>query len=171
MRAIAAFLLILVNFLLQSTFLSWFSFGGIIPNLLLILTATVGFMIGRKYGLFVGFFSGLLVDIFFGPVIGIYALIYMYIGYINGSFKRVLFHRDFKLPLLLIIASDLLYSHLCYLFLFFIKGQFHYSSYLMSVILPEVVYTTVIACILYPFFKFVFDKIEEFEKKAEESGV
>lgn len=171
MRIVASIIIVVINFLLQSTFFSRFSFGGIVPNLLLITTASIGFLIGRKYGLYVGFFAGLLVDIFFGPIIGIYALLYMYIGYINGSFKKILFSRDFKLPLVLIVASDLLYAHLCFLFLFVLKGQFHYMSYLKSVILPEVVYTTVIACVLYPIVKLIFDKIEDFEQKAEESSV
>ena len=38
-----------------------------------------------------GLICGLLVDIFFGDVIGLYALIYMYIGFFSGLFKKM-FH-------------------------------------------------------------------------------
>ncbi|MGN0304685.1 MAG: rod shape-determining protein MreD, partial [Lachnospiraceae bacterium] len=63
-------------FLLQCTIFRSLNFGGIIPNLMIIVTASYGLMRGRKSGLLVGFFSGLLVDIFFGSLIGFYALLY-----------------------------------------------------------------------------------------------
>ncbi len=166
MRIIASGVFCIVSFILQSTLFSQFNIGGIVPNLLLIVTATIGFIIGRKYGMVTGFVAGLLTDIFFGSVIGFYALMYMYIGYLNGTFKKILYPGDFKLPLLLIVGSDVIYSHAVYFFMFFIQGQFHYAFYLKKVILPEVVYTTVIACILYPIMKFFFNKIDKWEQKV-----
>ena len=54
---------IILCFLLQSTVFHSLSLGGIIPNLMIILTASYGFMRGRKSGTFIGFFSGLLMDV------------------------------------------------------------------------------------------------------------
>ena len=51
------------------------TFANISPNLLIIAVSSFGFMRGRKEGMWVGFFCGLLIDIFFGNLIGIYALI------------------------------------------------------------------------------------------------
>ena len=68
---------IIICFLLQSTVFQRLSFVSISPNLLIVVTAAFGFMRGRKEGLFVGFFCGLLMDVFFGPVLGIYALLYL----------------------------------------------------------------------------------------------
>ena len=58
-------------------------------------------MRGRKTGMFVGLFSGILMDTFFGfgGLLGLYALIYMLIGYINGLFKRLFYDEDSKPPL------------------------------------------------------------------------
>ena len=64
-RKILVGILILLCFLLQCTVFHALSFGGIIPNLLIILTSSYGFMGGRKSGMATGFFSGLLLDIFF----------------------------------------------------------------------------------------------------------
>ena len=58
-------LLIIGSFVLQTTFFQALSFGGIVPNLMIVLTASYGFMRGKKAGLLTGFFSGLLCDIFF----------------------------------------------------------------------------------------------------------
>ncbi len=109
------------------------------------------------------------MDIYFGNIIGFYALIYMYIGFADGMFKKILYAGDFKLPFGLIVASDIVYGHACYLFMFLIKGDFRYLYYLKSVILPEVVYTSVIACILFPLMKLVFGIIHKHFVEAEEN--
>ncbi len=154
---------------MQSTLLSQFTIGGIAPNLLIIIVATVGFIHGNKFGMITGFAAGLILDIYFGSVIGLYAMIYMYIGYINGLFKKILYEGDFKLPFGLIIASDLLYGHICYVCMFLIKGDFRYLYYLRSVILPEVVYTSVIACVLFPFMKLIFGITQKIFVEEEET--
>ena len=100
-------LLIIGSFVLQTTLFQALSFGGIVPNLMIVLTASYGFMRGKKAGLLTGFFSGLLCDIFFGSVIGLNALIYMYIGYLNGQFHHIFYPDDIKLPLISIFVSDL----------------------------------------------------------------
>lgn len=167
MREFISGLLLIIGFLLQSTLFSQFTIGGIEPNILIILVATVGFLVDSKNGLILGFFAGLLTDIFFGSVIGIYAIIFMYIGYMNGFFKKVLYSKDYKLPIGLIAISDVLFGHLCYVTMFLIKGDFHYTYYLMSVILPEVIYTSVIACLLYPLLHTIYQKIEKYEERID----
>ena len=79
-RKITVFIIIAVCFLLQTTLFQALSFASISPNLLIIVTASFGFMRGKKEGLWIGFFSGLLLDIFSGSILGCYALLYMYMG-------------------------------------------------------------------------------------------
>ena len=62
-RKIVIALMILLCFLLQSTVFQALAIGSISPNLMIILTASFGFMGGRKEGMIVGFFCGLLEDI------------------------------------------------------------------------------------------------------------
>ena len=64
-RGIVAAILILVCFILQCTVFRAIDFGGIVPNLLIILTSSFGFMRGERTGLVIGFFCGILSDIFF----------------------------------------------------------------------------------------------------------
>ena len=147
-RKLAVFLIIAICFLLQSTFFQALAFASISPNLLIVVTSSFGFMRGRKEGMWIGFFCGLLLDIFFGSVIGFYALIYSYIGYVNGFFRKMFFPDDIKLPLILIALSDFSCNVMVYLFLFFLRGKFRFNYYLLHIILPELVYTILITIVL-----------------------
>mgnify|MGYP003496134817 CR=1 FL=1 len=154
-------MLVIFCFLFQNTVFNALSFGDIGPNLLIIVTAVFGFMHGKKSGLLVGFFSGLLMDVFFGNVLGFYALIYMYIGFANGFFRKIFFRDDIKLPLVLILSSDIAYSILVFLLLFVLRSRFHFSFYFLHVIIPEAVYTILVSMALYPFILWLSKKTED----------
>ena len=104
------FLTVVVCFLLQSTVMDLISIGSVTPNLMLVLCVSMGLMRGRKSGLWTGFLSGLLVDLFFGSIFGFYALIYMYIGYLSGYAHRIYYDDDVKVPMFLTAGADLLYN-------------------------------------------------------------
>ena len=165
-RKFAVFVIITVSFLLQSTLFQTLSFASISPNLLIVVTSSFGFMRGRKEGMWTGFFCGLLLDIFFGSVIGFYALIYAYLGYINGFFRKMFFPDDIKLPLILIAVSDFSYNLLVYLFLFFLRGKFRFYYYLVHIMLPELVYTILVTIILYFIILRINQKLEKIERRS-----
>lgn len=149
-RKIITALTILILFILQSSVFSRLDFGGIVPNLMIILTASYGFMRGEKSGIVIGFFCGLLTDIFFGDLLGAYALIYMYVGYFNGKFSYIFFPEDINLPITLIAVSDIFYGLICYVFLFMMRGRFNFPYYFLHIIIPEMIYTIVVTIVFYP---------------------
>lgn len=165
-RIITLALLILVSFLLQTTLFHFFEFAGVVPNLLLILTMSFGLMRGRKEGLLVGFFCGLLADIMFGFAIGPYAMLYMYIGYVNGLFQKRFYPDDIKLPMLLIGGSDIIYNLFVYLVMFLLRSRFHFIYYLKAIIIPELVYTMVVSIFIYIALLKINQKLEVFEKRS-----
>lgn len=165
-RFIITALLIFVCFIMQCTVFHVLAFGGIVPNLLIVLTASFGFMRGEKTGLLIGFFCGLLVDIFFGNSIGFYSLLYMYIGYMNGKFSAIFYPEDIKLPIVLILTSDCFYGLMCYVILFLLRSRFEFSYYFMHIILPEIVYTIVITIFLYPLILWINTGLERSELRS-----
>jgi rod shape-determining protein MreD len=169
-RNIILVLVILVGFVLQTTFFQTLNFGGISPNVLIIITAAYGFMYGRKYGMVVGFICGLLTDIFYGSVLGFYALVYLYIGAANGAFHSIFYQDDIKLPLALITASDFVYSFVCYVLLFLLRGRFNFLYYLKNIILPEMIYTIFVTLFLYPCI-LVLNREREDDKRGEHNIV
>ena len=84
----------------------------------------------------------------------------MYIGFLNGKFSRIFYPEDIKLPIALIITSDLSYGILCYILLFMLQGKFQFGYYFLHVILPEALYTIVVTMFLYPLILKVNEKME-----------
>ena len=164
-RKIVLFIIIAVCFILQSTVFQSLALANVAPNLLIIVVSAFGFMRGRKEGLWIGFFCGLLVDIFFGFYLGGYALLYMYIGYLNGFFQKRFYPDDIKLPMILIGSSDILCNLVTYIMMFLLRSRFHFWYYLTSVIIPEFVYTMVITIFLYFILLKINQSLEEHEKR------
>ena len=126
----------------------------------------IWFYARKERRLFVGFFAGLLLDVMFGSIIGFYALIYMYIGYMNGFFKRIFFPDEVKLPLALIAVSDFFCNLLIYFLLFWFRGRFSFGYYLLHTMLPELVYTMIVSVLLYFILLKVNEKLEAIERRS-----
>lgn len=165
-RKIIVTIVVILCFLLQCTLFQSLSIAFISPNLLIIITSAFGFMRGRKEGMLIGFFCGLLIDIFFGQTLGFYAMIYMYLGYFNGFFRKIFYPEDIKLPMLLISASDIICNLIVYFFQFLLRGKFAFQYYLMRIILPEWVYTIFVTVFLYFILLMINQKLEKEEKRS-----
>ena len=165
-RFLITAVIIIAAYLLQCTVFSSLGLAGIKPNLLIIITASFGFMRGSREGMLVGFVSGLLADIQFGDMIGFYALIYLLVGFINGLFQRLYFDEDIKLPLFLISMSEFLYGIIVYFLTYLLRSDFNFLLYLNKIILPELIYTIVITLGLYPLILFINHKLEAEEKRS-----
>ena len=171
LRKFIVAIFILVCFILQCSVFYSIAFAGIIPNLMIVLTSSFGFMRGEKEGLVIGFVCGLLSDVFYGDFLGFYAMLLMYIGYLNGKFSRIFYPEDIKLPIALIVTSDLSYGLICYVLMFMLRGRLQFTYYFTHVILPEAMYTIVITLFLYPLVLKVNEKLEAYEKRREQKFV
>ena len=164
-RKIVLFIIISICFVLQTTTFQTLSFANIAPNLLIIVVASFGLMRGKTEGMYIGFFSGLLIDIFCGFYLGIYALLYMYVGYLTGLFQKRFYPEDIKLPLLIISTSDLISNLIIYVILFLTRSRYDFGYYFVNVIVPELVYTTIITIFLYLLLLKINQKLEAYEKR------
>lgn len=142
-------LLIIAFFLFETTMPDSLRLAAIVPNLLLLLTFVSGFSSGKNTGMLTGFFCGLILDIFSEQAIGFNALIYMYIGYLNGCFHSQFFIDDIKLPLLLLSLSEVFYGIYSYVILFLLHRRLNFFEYVLYPIFPELIYTLVAAVFLY----------------------
>lgn len=146
---ILSFIVIIVCFLLQSTVFQALSLAGVVPNLLLIVTVAAGYMRGRKAGIYTGLACGLLIDICYGDIIGLFGLMYMVIGYLNGYAHKVYFRDDYTIPILLVASSDFLYGFFYYIIMFLLRNRLNIFFYIKRIILPELIYTVLVSIVLY----------------------
>jgi rod shape-determining protein MreD len=164
-RFIVVILEIIICFILQTTVFQWVALAHVTPNLLLILTVATGLMRGRTEGLTVGFACGLLIDFCYGDVLGLYALIYMLIGYLNGYSHRIFVKDDLTIPILLVGVSQFVYFFLFYVFEFLLKGKLNILFYLVRIGLPEIVYTVVVSIVLYKLLNIINMQIDRKEEE------
>lgn len=146
---ISMFLLLVACFLLQTTLFQYLKIANVLPNMILVVTAISGLMYGRKMGIFIGGACGLLLDLLYGSVVGISILIFVFIGYGNGSANKIYFKEDYVVPFAAIIASDFVYSILNYICNFLLRGRLHLLAYCRNIMMPEMIYTALVGSILY----------------------
>lgn len=157
-------LTIIIGYLLQVTLFQTLQLAQVGPNLLLIVTVSFALIRGKLEGAFIGFFCGLMIDIFFGQVVGFYTLIYMYIGYINGFVYQSFFRESLLIPTLMVAISNFFYSLIVYLVTFLLRGKLDFSFYLYRIIIPEIIYTTLLSLVVYRLILYINSKIEAHEK-------
>ena len=165
-RVIFYVLAVLICFLLQTAVFESFSLADVVPNVLLILTVTMGFIRGRKTGIVIGFVCGLLIDIYSGEVLGQYAVLYLLFGYANGWFHARFYEDEILLPIGLLAVNSLVYSFVIFFFFFALRGRFHFLTYLIHVMIPEAVYTGIVALILYKILLAISVRISDGEKRS-----
>lgn len=142
-------LLCFATALFQSSFASYMAAASIRPNFVVILTASFALMCGKGTGMAMGFATGLMLDLFSGGTVGFYAMIYTWIGFLAGYAYRIFYDDDIKTPLLLIAGADFLYGIYQYVGTFLLRGRIHFGFYLGRIIIPEVLYTVIMAVFVY----------------------
>ncbi len=152
------FVIILCCLVLQTSVLPFVALQGISPNLLIVVTASYGFMFGDRKGLAIGFVCGLLGDICFGPLIGFRAGVYAAVGFLSGKFQKVLYVEDLAFPLSLIAVCDLISGLLMYVFMFMLRNRLFFRTFLTKRMLPEMIYTIIAAVFLYPVLRVLYDR-------------
>jgi len=146
LNAVIGFLILM----LQSTVLRGIAIGGILPDLLLILTVSAAIVHGSEKGSLLGFIVGLMEDLLFFRILGFYALIYMMIGFLTGFLTRNLSRSLLLLPIAFCAVSSLLSGIFQFVFLRFMRGDIRLGYYLQNLILPELIYTVLLGVALYP---------------------
>lgn len=156
---------IMLCFLLQTVVFPFLDIGGITPNILLILTVATAYMQGQEKGLYMGLICGIIVDLIGGGLIGLYGIVYMAIGYVNGIAYKIYYHDDYVMPVFLIGLSNLFSGFMVYVFEFLLRGKLNLLFYARRIILPEMLYTVMVSIILYKLLNTIHHRLDHWVKK------
>lgn len=165
MRAFVVALLSIVFFILQTTYLQLIAVRGIVPNIIFVLLISYALIRGKIEGGLLGLWVGFLQDLFFGREIGLYMLIYGYSGYLAGYFQKHFYKDNYIIPLFIITGMNFLNNFLLYIFTYLIRGKTDLGFYFINIILPEMIYTSIISLFIYRGVLFVNNKLELREMK------
>ncbi|MDD3222245.1 MAG: rod shape-determining protein MreD [Clostridia bacterium] len=152
--------IVILAFFMQTGVFTHLALGGIVPNLFVICTASIGMIRGKTEGCVVGFFCGILMDALFAMYFGFYALVLAVLGYLTGYVKQIFYEEDMTLPIVIIGVADILYGIAVYLFSFLTRGRMDFPFYLGKIIIPETIYTLILAVFLYRLISWTNRRIE-----------
>jgi len=160
-RFIVYTLEILICFVIQSSMFHYVALDDIMPNLLLIVVASHAYMRGRIPGMLLGVFCGFLVVLMFGNyIVGLYALLYLLIGYLMGYTNRFYSSDDYTLPIIIVAVSEFIYKFFYYIFEFLLRGRLNFLFYLRRFIIPEIIYTVAVSVFLYKLLHMINKRLE-----------
>lgn len=148
-RKIANIVVIILAFAIQNCIFPFIPFLAASPNLMIILTFTFGFVYGRKEGMLYGLIAGILMDLFYSVPLGYFSLLFVWIGYINGTLSRYFYEDFIFLPLIMCSLNEIIYNIYIYFFRFLIRGKFDIIYYIRHMVIPEVVITLLFTLLLY----------------------
>ena len=109
-RGIAVLIQILLLYLMQTSVFTSFALAGVVPDLLLIPVVAIAFMRGSNKGMVTGFVCGLMIDLTYNSFLGLFALMYTFIGFLTGFANKIYDENDYTSPVILVSVSELLYN-------------------------------------------------------------
>lgn len=148
MKTRYVFLIALVNFIFQSTWLQFFRINGVLPNTSLILVVVFGALYGKREGLYMALFAGVFQDLFLSKILCINLLIYVIVAWIIGSFEESLFKDNFLTPLVITGVSTISY-HMIWLGVMYILRSNVDNNIIMKVVVLETILNGVISVFVY----------------------
>jgi rod shape-determining protein MreD len=115
--------LVVLAVAVQSTILAQVTLLGVIPQLVLVVVVSLAYLDGERVGVATGFAGGLLQDLLVrGSIAGLYALVYLLIGYGVGVFRQYATSDSVWTPVFTVALASIV-AELGYAGLSIILGQ------------------------------------------------
>ena len=166
-QIIISLCLVILAFAVQTGVFPLLPFLAVYPNLMVILTFSLGFIRGSRAGMAYGLVAGLLLDLSSGGPLGFHTLIFIWIGYLNGIGTKYYYEDYITLPLILSIFNGIWYSMYIYVFRFLIRGRLNLPYYFRNIMLPEIIFTAVTTLLIYRLFLSASRRVEDIGKRRD----
>ena len=152
-KAIINLSLILIGFILyflQANFFSWFTIGGIKPNLFVIYILFIGLFGNRSMGIIYGAIWGIFLDLLYETNVGINLTGLVLIGLLAILFNKN-FSKDSRITIMfMVFGTTIIFEVLTY----FIKYVLYATNIeilkFIEILVIEIIYNILITIIIYP---------------------
>jgi rod shape-determining protein MreD len=159
------FITFIIIYILQANLFSNLQIAGVVPNLFVIFILWIGLFANATSALIFGIIMGLSLDLIYGKVIGITAIMLCIIGYLGAYFDKN-FSKESKLKIIfMVIGATIIYELGYYALTGLIIGfDFEWLNFTRIVIF-EVIYNVLITILLYPLIQNLGYKVDRVFKK------
>jgi len=149
LRIIVTTVVVLINFILQTTLFQHLAIQSIFPNTALIIVVSYALLRGSKEGCIVGLCTGLLFDIFFGTAAGYYTLLFLGISYFTGRSQKNFYRENYLLPILFCAMAAGIFESIHFFTELVLRKDGDILFFLVKIFLPTIVYTAVVTIPIY----------------------
>ena len=167
-KVLSSLLVIVIAFVLQTTFFRAVALADVVPNLMLIVTVSYGYIRGRTHGMWIGLISGLMFDMMYESIIGLCGFSLMTIGFFIGYVKKIFFTDSILLPIVLMSMGDFAYCIYYYVTEFLLRGRLNFFFYFIHVILPELLYTIPVGIGVFYLIRLLDERIDRGVRRKED---
>lgn len=149
MRFIVTGLIMIADFILQTTVFDYIEIGGVKPNTFIIILVSFAILDGSLTGAIMGLIGGFAHDIFFSDIIGVNALIYMLLGYSIGFAHEKVYRDSLIVPVIITFISTIALGILTFIYTFFARFQIEFNVIFINKLFPEAVYNSILSIFIY----------------------
>jgi rod shape-determining protein MreD len=151
--------ILVIALALQSTLLARVTILGVIPQILLVVIVSLAYLQGERVGIVCGFFGGLMQDLLLtDSIIGLYAMVYLLIGFAVGSFRKYAPAESVWMPVFVVAAASAV-AEISYATLNIIMGQRWVSlMFTLKVASLVVLYNTLLTPFVFPLVRRIADR-------------
>ena len=154
----AVALVLLVNFILQSTVFQHISILGIMPDTALSIVVALGTLTDKRRGTIIGAAAGMMQDVVYGKPVGITALSYMLTGYIAGEYSGKVFKEHLVVPVVFTAGATLLKYFISIFFNYVLGVPTRLPVYIQHYIPVELIYNCAVSALLYRALYLVYNR-------------
>lgn len=156
MKTIIITLIIIANFILQSTVLQSIKILNVIPNISLILVVAFAINTDKNKSALIGFVIGILQDIIFGKFIGLNALIYMVAAYMISNINKNVFKENLAIPFIFTVITTIFYYAVGFLFIYFLGYKIEFLNLFKRMFVVELIYNSFLSFFVYTYISKIF---------------
>lgn len=149
-------IIIIVNFILQSTVFQHIAIFGVVPNTALIILVSIALIKGEKTGGIIGLIIGFLQDLFFSITLGPHAFVYFFVGYCIGKAEQKVYKDSMFIPIIFTAISTIAYYLLYYIIMYFLSKKVSFTFMFKNVGIKELVYNCILIIPIYKWFLKIF---------------
>jgi len=143
------FLIIVANFILQSTIFQAFKVNQVTANFTLVLVLMITIIYGIERGLFTAVFAGLFTDVFLSMAIGLNLFILVIIAFLMFLLGRPLFTGNKWTLVLLTVFSTIIYHLLYFFFMYFLYKGVSFKLVMTHIVPMEIILNAFVCYVAY----------------------